>query len=167
MIDYEIPRCTRRCAATDRELQIGETCYSALVADGASVVRRDYSESAWSDPPPGVIGWWKSTIVDPHAGRLHWAPNDVMLDYFERLLEDPTALDAQYVLALLLVRRRVLRVEERQKDAAGLETLVLACGRNDATYRVTEVLPSRERAAAIQQQLADLLQTHGAQGAPA
>ena len=44
-------------------------------------------------------------------GRPHWAPNDVMLNYFERLLEDPTAEDARYVLALLLVRRRMLRVE--------------------------------------------------------
>jgi hypothetical protein len=159
MLDYEIKRCSRRCAATDRELKSGETCYSVLTAEGGSVVRRDYSAEAWKGAGEDAIGWWKSTVVDPHAGRPHWAPNDVMLSYFERLLEDPTTEDARYVLALLLVRRRVLRVEAHEKDPAGRDTLVLYCGRNELEYRVAEVLPSPERAAAIQQQLAELLQT--------
>jgi hypothetical protein len=161
MIDYEVQRCTRRCAATGRELNIGETCYSVLTEDGTAVVRRDYSAEAWTGPPEGAIGWWKSTIVDPHAGRLSWAPSDVMLSYFERLLEEPTAEDARYVLALLLVRRRVLRVEAHEQDASCRDVLVLHCSRNEAEYRVAEVMPTPERVAAIQQQLAELLQTHG------
>jgi hypothetical protein len=163
MIDYDIQRCTRRCAATDRELNVGELCYSALVAEGAAVVRRDFSAQGWQSPPENTIGWWKTTIVDPHAGRMHWAPNDVMLHYFERLHEDPAADDARYVLALLLVRRRVLRVEGHEPDAAGRETIVLYCSRNENTYRVPEVVPSPERAAEIQQQLSALLQTNGIQ----
>ena len=111
MLDYEIDRCSRRCAATDRELKDGETCFSALVPESAAVVRRDYAAEAWQGPPENTIGWWKTTIVDPQAGRPHWAPNDVMLNYFERLLEDSGAEDARYVLALLLIRRRILRVE--------------------------------------------------------
>jgi hypothetical protein len=161
MLDYEIQRCSRRCAATDRDLKNGDVCYSVLVPEGAAVVRRDYSEEAWQGPPDNAIGFWKTTLVDPHAGRLYWAPNDVMLNYFERLLEDPVTEDARYVLALLLVRRRVLRVEGHEKDSAGRGTLVLYCSRNEAEYRVTEVLPTAERTAAIQRQLAELLQTHG------
>ena len=159
MLDYEIQRCSRRCSATERELRDGETCYSVLLAEGGQVVRRDFSAEAWQAPPENALGWWKSTVVDPNAGRPHWAPNDVMLSYFERLLEDPTAEDARYVLALLLVRRRVLRVEGHEQNAAGKDELVLYCGRNESQYRVTEVLPAPERAAAIQQQLAELLQT--------
>jgi hypothetical protein len=161
MIDYEIQRCTRRCAASGRELQNGETCYSVLLPQGATVVRQDYSADAWQGPPDGAIGWWKVTVADPNAGRLSWAPGDVMLNYFERLLDDPASLDARYVLALLLVRRRILRLEGHEKDDAGRETLALYCSRNDAHYRVTQSLPSPERAAAIQNQLAELLQTHG------
>ena len=158
MLDYEIQRCTRRCAATERELKDGEVCYSVLVAEGAAVLRRDYSAEAWQGPPDNAIGWWKSTVVDPSAGRPHWAPHDVMLSYFERLLEDPTAEDARYVLALLLVRRRILRVETNEHDEQGRAVLVLYCSRNETEYRVAEVLPTPEQAAAIQQQLADLLQ---------
>ena len=35
MLDFEVQRCTRRCAATDRELKPGETFYSTLVVVGA------------------------------------------------------------------------------------------------------------------------------------
>ena len=161
MLDYDLQRCTRRCAATDRELSIGEECYSVLVPDGAAVKRLDYAREAWQVPPENAIGWWKTTIVDPHAGRLHWAPNDVMLSYFERLLHDPTAEDARYCLALLLVRRRVLRVEGQERDPAGNTMLILHCSRNDATYRIPEKMPTPDRAAQIQDQLSVLLDTNG------
>jgi hypothetical protein len=159
MLDYEIQRCSRRCAATDRELKNGELCYSLLVPEGGQVVRRDYSAEGWPGAPEGALGWWKSTVVDPNAGRPHWAPSDVMLHYFERLADDPAAEDARYVLALLLVRRRVLRVEGTEQDALGRETLVLHSIRSEGQYRVAELVPTPERAAAIQQQLAELLQT--------
>lgn len=161
MLDYEIQRCSRRCAATDRELAVGEVCYSVLVPTGAQVLRKDYSAAAWPGPPENNLGWWKTTLLDPHAGRLYWAPHDVMLNYFERLLEDPSAEDARYVLALLLVRKRILRVEGQEQDAAGRDIVLLYCSRNESHYRVAVVLPTPERAEAIQQQLADLLKTHG------
>ncbi len=161
MLDYEIQRCSRRCSLTDRELKDGETCFSALLAVGADVVRRDYAAEAWSGPPEGAIGWWQQTVVDPNLGRLHWAPNDVMLGYFERLADDPAAEDARYVLALLLVRRRIARVERTGTDNAGRNVLVLFCPRSELEYQVAEVVPTPERAEAIQAQLAELLQTHG------
>lgn len=160
MIDFEIERCSRRCFATGRELKASETCYSVLVEDGGAVVRRDYSEEAWAGTPEQAIGWWKMAVVDPNAGRLSWAPSDVMLNYFERLLEDPAGEDARYVLALLLVRRRIARLESTEMDEHGRKTLVLYCPRNELEYRVIEMLPSPERAAEIQKQLAELLQTH-------
>lgn len=162
MLDFEIQRCSRRCSLSDRELKDGETCYSAIVAVGGDVVRRDFSAEAWTGPPEGAIGWWQASVVDPNLGRLHWAPNDVMLGYFERLADDPAAEDARYVLGLLLVRRRIARVERTETDTAGRNLLVLFCPRNDAEYHVAEVLPTPERAAAIQAQLSELLQTHGA-----
>jgi hypothetical protein len=162
MLDFDIQRCSRRCSVTQRDLKDGETCYSVLVPQGGEVVRIDYSAESWPGPPANAIGWWQTQVVDPNIGRPHWAPNDVMLNYFERLLEDPSAEDARYVLALLLVRRRIARVERTEHDAAGREQLVIYCPRNEREYSVPEAMPSNERAAQIQQQLAELLQTHGA-----
>ena len=89
--------------------------------------------------------------------RLHWVPNDVMLDLLEQLADEPARADLRYVLALLLVRRRVCRLEETQHDEQGLETLVLFCARRDRDYRVSVATPDERRAKEIQEELVRLL----------
>jgi hypothetical protein len=157
-MDYEVQRFSRRCAATGRELVPGETFYSVVVAEGAELKRYDYSAEAWPGPPERAIGWWKSQVPDPNARRMHWAPNDVMLEFFDELAEQPDKQDMRYVLALLLVRRRVMRLEESETDEQGREIMVLYCPRRDATYRVPAVVPEPSRIEAIQQDLARLLE---------
>ena len=159
MVEYDIQRCTRKCAATNRELKPGETVYSVLVAGGADVVRRDYSAEGWPGPPEKSVGWWKST-VEGGTRKLHWAPHEVILHYFEQLENDPTRSDLRYVLALLMVRRRIARSEGTETDEAGHEILKIFCPRNEVEYRVAAILPaSGERAEQIQQELAQLLET--------
>lgn len=158
MFDFDIQRCTRRCHATDRELKAGETVFSVLVPAGSGVERLDYSVEGWPGPPEESLGWWKSILPEAGGARMHWAPNDVMLHYFEQLDGKPAQEDTRYVLALLLVRRRIVRVESTEKTADGLETLVLYCPRNEQEYRVTGTLPDQQRIAAIQDELAGLLQ---------
>lgn len=155
-MDYEVQRSTRRCAATGRDLVPGEEYFSALVEEGSDLVRRDYAKEAWQGPPEDAIGWWKSQIPSAETKRMHWAPNDVMLHFFEQLESQPHRQDMRYVLALLLVRRRVMRLEEEARDDGG-ETLVLYCPRRDATYRVPVVMPDEARIDAIQEELAKLL----------
>ncbi len=157
MIDYEVQRCTRHCAASGRELQPGEEFYSTLTAEGAQVVRRDYAAEVWQGPPEETLGWWKSHMPERDAKKLHWAPNDVMLELLESLESRPEKQDMRYVLSLLLVRRRVLRWEETERDQAGHEVSVLYCPRRETTYRVTTVMPDDARTVEIQDELAQLL----------
>jgi hypothetical protein len=152
-----VQRCTRRCAASDRELKPGETFYSVLVSDGADVVRYDYAADAWPGAPEGTLGWWKSQMPDPQAHKLHWAPNDVMLHYFEQLASEPEKEDTRYVLALLMLRRRVLRLEQTQTDDQGRETMTLYCAKKESEYHVTVADPNDERIGQIQDELAQLL----------
>ncbi len=160
-MDYELQRCTRRCATTDREFDFEEEFYSALVADGADLTRRDYSVAAWEGPPPGSVGWWKSRMPSKAAKRMNWAPNDVMLQFFEELAEQPDKQDMRYILGLLLARRRVMRMEEQELDQQGRQTLVLYCPRREATYRVLVLTPDAARTIEIQEELARLLFAEG------
>jgi hypothetical protein len=157
-MEYEIERSAKCCAATGREFAPGESFYSALIAEGAELKRCDYSAQAWQGPPPGTVGWWKSQMPGQNARRSHWAPNEVLLSFFDELAEQPNKQDMRYVLALLLVRRRVMRVEEEQRDEAGHERLVLYCPRRDAQYEVPAAPPDAQRTEEIQQVLAKLLE---------
>jgi len=153
-MDYEIKRCTRQCSVTGRDLKEGEEFFSALIAEGAEAAE------AWKGPPETVLGWWKSRMPTKTSRRARMAPNDVLLDLFHQLETQPQQHDMYYVLALLLVRRRVFRFEEHEeiagKDAAG-ETMVVYCPREQATYRIHVAAPDGARVVEIQDQLANLL----------
>jgi hypothetical protein len=156
-MDYEVGRSTRNCTATGREIQPGETFYSTLTVQGADVLRQDYSSEGWLGPPDGVLGWWQSTMPARDARRQSWAPSDVMLDLLEDLAAQAERLDMRYVLSLLLIRRRVVRLEDTEHDDQGREVSLLYCPRRDVTYRVLTVIPGDERSKAIQQELSKLL----------
>lgn len=156
-MDYEVQRCTRHCAGSGRELAPGEEFYSVLIVDGADVVRKDFAPEAWEGPPKGAIGHWKSQVPDPKAKKTQWAPNEVMLQLFDQFAEQPDKHDMRYVLALLLVRRRVMRLEESEHDDQCGELLVVYCPRREATYKVPAVPPTDQRVNEIQEELAGLL----------
>jgi hypothetical protein len=164
-LDFEVQRSTRRCAATQRELAPGEPCYSLLEVAGADVIRKDYCLDGWAGPPDGVLGWWKGRVPELVAKRIQLAPNDILLTLFDQLAEQPGQEDMRYVLALLLIRRRVLRIETPLefasvpdgKGADRAESLHLYCPKRDASYEVAVAMPTGERIDEIQQRLSEWL----------
>lgn len=156
-MDYEVQRCTRHCAATGRELRDGETFYSALVSRGANLERVDYSAEGWSGPPEQAIGWWKSQVPSKDQKKAQMAPSDVLLDCFLQLADEPDKQDMRYVLALLLVRRRILRLEQTEVNEQGIETLVLLSPRDESLHHVPSIMPDEAREAEIQAELSQLL----------
>lgn len=157
-MDYDVGRCTKHCHETEREFQPGEAFYSVLLVDGATIERRDYSIEAWNTAPDNAIGWWKSRMPGRDLSRKRWAPNDVMLDFFDEILEDESRRDMCYILSLLLVRRRLFRHEGIEKDEFGQEFMTVYCPRRDATYRIPSVTPEPARVSEIQEELAGLLE---------
>ena len=157
MLDFDVQSRGRKCAKTDRPFEPGEEFYSVLLSEGSSVVRYDYAADAWEGPPEKSIGWWKSQVPDHRGAKVNWAPNDVMLHYFEQLEDNEEKQDVRYVLALLMVRRRILRWEDAEAESAGDDTIELYCLKNENTYQVPVANPSPERIAAIQEELAELL----------
>jgi hypothetical protein len=167
LLDFEVQRCSRHCAATERELRPGDMCYSVLEVSGTEIVRRDYGAEGWQGAPSSAFGWWKSRVPEPTAKKIKLAPNDVLLELFEHLADRSDQSDLRYVLALLLVRRRVLRVdmttEELRKTSPTSasenpdELMTVYCPNRDTTFQVTVSMPRGERIDEIQQQLSQLL----------
>jgi hypothetical protein len=166
LLDFEVQRCTRCCAATERPLEPGDECYSVLEIAGAEVVRKDFCAEAWKGAPETALGWWKSRVPEPTVKKIKLAPNDVLLELFDQLHDKSEQHDLRYVLGLLLVRRRVLRVDVTDTSAhnehvTGLnhtaETMTLYCPKRDSTHEVTVAMPNGERINEIQQQLSELL----------
>jgi hypothetical protein len=167
LLDFEVQRSTRRCATTDRPLEPGEVCYSMLEVVGPEVLRRDYCVAGWTSPPETAFAWWKSRVPEPTTKKIKLAPNDVLLELFDQLADRPDQHDMRYVLTLLLLRRRVLRLDmpfdqssakpsEMLPDPAA-ESMTVYCSKRDATYEVPVVMPDQARIDEIQNQLSELL----------
>jgi hypothetical protein len=109
-------------------------------------VRQDYSIEAWQAPPAEALGWWKSQIPTAETKKTQWAPNDVMLELFDELAGQPDRSDLRYVLTLLLIRRRVFRLEETERDSSGRQTLLVYCPRRQTDYKVPVAMPDGLRA---------------------
>lgn len=157
-MDYEVQHAARCCSASGREFVPGETYYSMLLEEGTQLRRLDVAADAWQGPSPDAIGWWKSQVPDRNSNKKHWAPNDIMLNFWDGLANQPERQDMRYVLTLLLIRRRVFRLEEEKSDEQGREVVVVHCARRDTTYDVLAVMPEASRVDKIQDELAALLE---------
>jgi hypothetical protein len=164
MTDFEVERCTRHCAGSGRPLADGEDFFSVLLPDGTQLKRLDYAVEAWPGPPPEAIGWWKSKMPTQQHSQPKLAPTDILLKLFCELESSLEQRDLRYVLALLMIRRRILRLEDTIPDEHGGELMMLYCARDESTHHVPIVMPSDARAEQIQQQLAKLLFVGGTDG---
>jgi hypothetical protein len=154
MTDYQIQSSTRRCAITGRELHPGERYYSVLLDEGSSFTRKDFSLEAWEGPPAGAFSFWQSRLAAGEAQRRPLIDDEMLMECLNRLEgeDDPSRLSFRFVLALLLMRRKRLRLEESRREG-GQEVLALRCARTGARYRVLDPGLSDEELESVQDEV--------------
>lgn len=160
-MDLKLHRPQAACVRTGRTFAAGEEFYSALVRSSGALDRLDVAAEAWDGPPPDAIAWWRSR--HPTAGEAGptLAPADVLLDAFESL-EDGADEPLRYLLALELMRRRMLRIVDDRQESPETGVLVLSCRKRGREYRVQTVGRSDVATAGVEGRLFSLLWSGGA-----
>ena len=156
-MDLKLHRPHASCAHTGRPLVSGELFYSCLVRSKGKLDRIDCCSEAWQ----------RSLYATPEAGGSSLAPPDVLLDVLEQLEDKPEDAALRYLVALQLVRRKVLRILDRQGLGHGVklapsDQLVLACRKRDTQYNVQVVVPQGTEAVGLEERLSSLLWSGGA-----
>lgn len=108
LTEFKVARCSRKCFAQGRPLRDGEWFYSVVIEDGEDLTRREYSAEAWTGPPEGTVGWWKGRMPLAGARKLVLAPDPVLVDVLRGLDDSENRRQLRYLLALMLLRRRVV-----------------------------------------------------------
>jgi len=135
-MDIKLHRPQSVCSRTGHGFTAGESFVSALVRAAGGLTRLDIADEAWDGPPPDTIAWWRSRYPSPGATGPTLAPVEVLLDALESLEGDSSVEPLRYLLALQLVRRRVLRVLEQHAEPPQDGVWHLACRRRERDYRV-------------------------------
>jgi hypothetical protein len=146
MTDYQIQASTRHCVISGREIQPGERYYSVLIDEGARFIRQDYSLDSWRGPPEKTFSFWQGKMPASGAPRRPPIDDELLLDCLARLEEEsePSKLAFRFVLALLLIRRKRLRLEDANREG-GQELLAVRDARTGVRYRVIDPgLPDEE-----------------------
>ena len=158
MTDYQIQNSTRRCAATGRELQPGERYFSVLLDEGGKFVRQDYSQEAWPGPPRAAFSFWQGRISSPSAPRRAPIDEEMLLECFHRLEgeQGPDKVRFRFVLALLLLRKKRLRLAEARQEA-GQEVLVVHCPKSGGRYAVVDPQLADAELESVQDDVFDVL----------
>lgn len=125
--NFEVARATGVCGGTGRAIGVGETYVACLWSsppaeghDTERLSRTDYSTEAWiggSRPPGPIVGHWRATLAAPNTRKRTLIGDDELLDLFLQLAEatEPKRQAFRYLLALILIRKRLLRVETARR----------------------------------------------------
>ncbi len=157
MVDWKTERRQGECHACARAFASGEAVFSMLHFEGEELRRGDLCSACFDrrDPADDLV-WWRTSHQDARGGlRLDY---DLILALLGQLEADsrPERLDLRFLLALLLVRHRKLRlVGVRQRGAR--EFLHLRKVRSQATLDVEVRELAEERRQQLTQVLSGLL----------
>ena len=91
------------------------------------------------------------------TGKLTLAPALVLLDALEKLCEQPEEGDLAYLLAVLLIRRRLLTELPSDSSVEEPTHLQLTYPSNGREFLVPAQTPTSDRALQLHQKLIDLL----------
>lgn len=158
MTEYQIEPITRRCSVTGRELQSGERFYTALLEEGATFTRLDFSPEAWQGPPVAAFSFWTGKVPPPEASVKPRFDDDLLFDCFQRLegQTETGRVNFRYVVALLLMRRKRLKFD-RALVEDGEEKLSLRCVRTGTIYAVVNPRLTDDAMAQVQEEVLRVL----------
>jgi hypothetical protein len=166
---YQVSRPTGVCAESGDVLEPGSTCVATLCEqpEGEGFERLDYSVAAWDGGarPERLFSFWRTTVASPETRRRVFVDDEVLSDLFDRLADDerPQRIAFRFVLALILMRKRILKFAGRTpgEDGAPERWLMRRRGsdENDPPAEVVNPSLSDDDVRELTAQLGEILQS--------
>jgi len=135
MEQWEINKPLGQCYGSGKKIEYGEEYFGALVETAEGLQRRDFCSDYWESQKPGVFCHWKTKLPDPGQKKQLFIDDQMLMAFFERLEKetDQEKVNFRFVLALILMRKRMLKYDEtttendkeiwRLKVTGGKETI--------------------------------------------
>ena len=117
--DWPIKQRSEICNATHRPFAPGELFYTLLYREGDGFRREDLSEEAWRDRNENIqpFSFWKTKFEPAPPPAPEALPKENAEQLFRRLITQPEPPEnACFVLAVMLERKRILKVKEQIKS---------------------------------------------------
>ncbi len=159
-----VSRPTGVCASTGESLAMNEPAMATLCEreDDEGFDRLDFSVEAWEqgDRPERLFSHWRYIVSDTDKKEKIGIDDAVLTDLFERLADDarPQRVAFRYILALVLLRKRKLKLVGREDAQDGEIWLLQFRGADGEPSRVNNPGIAEEEIQDLSEQLGEILQ---------
>lgn len=164
--EFHIESSRRTCQQCGRQFEPTEEYVSGLQevepdeAHPHGLDRQDFCDEHWPSDARAWLAFWRTRVPVPEepAKKRVVIDDDRLLEVFFRLdgTEDPLKLDLRYVIGLMLIRKRQLKLDGTRRR--GAESFMLV--RKSRTKDVFELLDRRltdEAIMAVSREIGSLL----------
>lgn len=163
--EYEISKVSDLCRHCGREIAPGEELVATVVEADEQLERRDYCPACWEvvraeRDEADLFGLWRTRIPMPQEKKKLFVDDDLLVNFFERLdgSEDASRLSFRFVLALILMRKKVLVYDRSVKDEAGRDVWRMHLRGDERPHEVIDPQMDDEKIADVSRRLGEILE---------
>ena len=162
--DYNISKPDGLCHACGQQFQVDQDFTATIRETDDGFQRQDFCEDCWTQDAradkPEVIGVWRSRIPKPKEKRKLFVGDDVLMNFFQRLAgaDEPAGISFRYVLALILMRKKLLIYDRMDTDQLGREVWQMHLRGSDEVHRVIDPKMDEDQILQVSQDLGQIME---------
>ncbi len=161
--DYNITKPNGLCCACEQQLQPDQEFAATVRQIEDGFARQDFCLNCWADEladEPDVIGVWRSRIPLPKEKKKLLVDDGVLVNFFQRLADtdQPAKLSFRYVLALILMRKKLLKYDGMDRDEAGQDVWKMRLRGSDEVHEVIDPHMDDDQILQVSQDLGQIME---------
>ncbi len=165
--DWNIQSRSHQCHTCDQSFADGASYHTVLAHENSEYLRYDICEACWNGESEGVtdrkgfISHWQGTYEAPPPAPPDAIQKDNAEGLLRKLVEtgDERWREASYILAVMLERKRVLKVKEQIREENG-RAFVYELAKTGDIFTIPDPGLKMEKLEQVQIEVAALLE-HG------
>jgi len=123
MEDWKIQSRNHFCSSCNNPFQDKDACYTVLNQSPVGFQRQDFCSTCWQSSggpmireKAGVVSYWQGAYEPPPPAPVDPLRKEDAETLLRKMLErnDPSERETQYILAVMLERKKILRHRETQ-----------------------------------------------------
>lgn len=163
--DYNISKHAGQCCSCERPFEPGGRIVTTIWEAGEDFQRKDFCAECWNggrvEAGTKPFGVWRTRAPAPREKKKKlFIDNELLIDFFERLADedDPGRINFRFVLALLLMRKKLLVYDRSDTDADGTEVWTMHLKGGDVRHRVVNPQMDEQKTAEVGEKLSEILE---------
>jgi len=163
--EYNITKTAGRCVVCEQEIAPGRELMATVREVDEELLREDYCLPCWEKDPkddsPELLGLWKTRVPVAKEKKKLLVDDALLVNFFQRLegVDAPARINFRFVLALVLMRKKLLVYDRGEKRDDGTEIWTMHIrGGNETKYAVVDPHMDEDKIAEVSRQLGEIME---------